>query len=205
MQGVVAQRDARLAKLGFVLVVSLISLACATTTWVPKPDDPKSDEIAASLAGKRTILLLTPPARTDEPTAQTQGERTSKVSSTRSARSRTVELEMDIEKADGFANRSETASGTLRSVAVSDVRSMSFVNDRVSTAFLGALVGASVLGVTGYVSFSHASASENLGGVGASLGALTGLVSGALVGALIGHRVYISIEPGSGVAPPPHH
>src|SRR5437016_5812051 len=205
MQGVVAQRDARLAKLGFVLVVSLISLACATTTWVPKPDDPKSDEIAASLAGKRTILLLTPPARTDEPTAQTQGERTSKVSSTRSARSRTVELEMDIEKADGFANRSETASGTLRSVATSDVRSMSFVNDRVSTAFLGALVGYSFVGVTAYVSFAQPSVSENLGGVAARLGSLTGLVSVARMGPLIGYRVYISIEPGSGVAPPHHH
>src|SRR5437016_13750308 len=120
MQGVVAQRDARLAKLGFVSVVSLISLDSATTTWVPKPDDPKSDEIAASLAGKRTILLLTPPARTDEPTAQTQGERTSKVNSTSRARSRTVELELDIDKADGFAIRGQATSGTPRSVPVSD-------------------------------------------------------------------------------------
>jgi len=41
------------------LPVCLISLACATTTWVPKPDDPNSQEIAASLAGRRAILLLT--------------------------------------------------------------------------------------------------------------------------------------------------
>jgi len=109
---------------------------------------------------------------------------------------------MDIEKADAFAIRGETASGALRSVAVSDVRSMSFVDDRVSTAFLGAIIGACVLGVTGYVWFSKNSTSETqLGGVGAGIGAITGFLSGALMGALIGHRVYISVEPAPAVAP----
>src|SRR5258705_3132862 len=103
MQGVLGQRDARLAKSGLVLPVCLISLACATTTWVPKPDDPKSDEIIASLAGRRTVLLLTAPARTIEPTVQTQGELTCNLSSTTSAPSQKVGFEVGIVNADAFA------------------------------------------------------------------------------------------------------
>src|SRR5712664_2649544 len=101
-----------------------------------------SEKIAASLAGRRAILLLSEPARTDEAPAP---------GSTRSVRPRTVELDMDIERADAFAIHGETASGVPRSVTVSDVRSISYATDHVLTGVLGALAGACVLGVGGSV------------------------------------------------------
>ena len=190
MRGVLA---ARLTRLSFALPACLVSLACATTTWVPKPDDPNSDEIAASLAGKRAILLVTAPAMTDEAPAP---------SSTR-MRPRTVEL--DIERADAFAIHGETASGVPRSVTVSDVRSISYATDRAGTAVLGAFAGACVLGVAGYVWFSKYSWSDSdLGGTGAAIGAVTGFLTGALLGALIGRPVTVRVESASGVPPPAH-
>ena len=138
-------------------------------------------------------MLLSEPARTDEAPAP---------GSTRSVRPKTVELDMDIERADAFAIQGETASGVPRSVTVSDVRSISYATDHVLTGVLGALAGACVLGVGGYVRFSQSE--SNLGGVGASIGAVTGLVTGALFGALIGRRVTVRVESVSGMPPPTH-
>lgn len=181
-----------------LLSVAIVGIACATTrTWTPLPDETEAREIASSLAGKTATLQLTPSGAKSADAPEVRAQKEPVVD--REKGLQTEELEIRVKEL-GFASiRGDTATGP-RSVALSQVRSISYIKDRGATAALGAVLGAAVVGSVGYVVASsgtsgcsgdsaYACPVAGLAGVG------VGILLGATVGALVGQRVTLLVQP----------
>jgi hypothetical protein len=179
------------------VLVAVSCLACATTrTWTPLADQPESREIASSVVGKTATLRLTPGAK-----SAAESERRTQTQPVVAVKNglETETLEMEVKELDFVAIHGDTA-GSPRSIALSEVGSISYVNNRGATAALGALLGGASAAALGYVIISNgtsgcsgdsAYACPLVTAAAAGVGALIG----GIVGTLIGQRVTLLLQP----------
>ncbi len=172
-------------------------LACATTkTWTPLPDQPESREIASSVRGKTATLRLTPGAKSAAE-REVRTQRQPLVAAKNGLETET--LEMEVKEIDFSAIQGDTAGGP-RSIALSEVGSISYVENRGATAALGAFLGGASGAALGYAIISNGTSgcsgdSAYACPVVTIAAAGVGALIGGIVGALIGQRVTFLLQP----------